>query len=120
MRKLAVLVLVLLLAGIQPASARGFSHSSHGGTSHGNGHWGGHHFHGGRAFFGIGIGLGFYDWWWWPGYYGPYYYGDYYSPVTPYQMAVPSYYYCANPAGYYPTVTLCTVPWMAVPIPAQQ
>ena len=57
-------------------------------------------FHGGRFFGGVGFG----------GYY-PYddgYYGD----------AEPSYaqtwYYCADPAGYYPNVTQCYTGWQAV------
>jgi hypothetical protein len=29
-----------------------------------------------------------------------------------------AWYYCANPAGYYPTVQTCTMPWQTVPASA--
>ncbi|HMA50557.1 MAG TPA: hypothetical protein VKP60_12435 [Magnetospirillaceae bacterium] len=101
-----------------PADARGW---------HGGGGW-----HGGVY---VGIG-GLYDPWWpgyYPGYWGPGYY-PYYAdpPVTVIQQAPvaqapvapagpPTYYYCDNPAGYYPYVQQCGTPWRpvaATPAPA--
>jgi hypothetical protein len=82
----------------------GFS-GFHGGFHPGFGafHQGGFHdgrFHGGRFFGGVGFG-------------GYYPYDDGY-----YGYAEPSYsqtwYYCANPAGYYPYVTQCYTAWQAV------
>jgi hypothetical protein len=62
--------------------------------------------------------------WWWV--VGPQWY-FYPAPVYPYPdpqlppavgpAAVPSWYYCANPPGYYPYVARCVVPWQ--PVPAQ-
>src|SRR6516225_6979778 len=82
---------------------RGF----HGGGFHGGFHGGGFHgdgFHDNRFFF----GGGFVDPWW--GYYPDYGYYDYgqsYSSQT--------WYYCSDPAGYYPYVTQCNTGWQAVP-----
>jgi hypothetical protein len=101
-----------------PADARDW----HGGGGGWHGHGGGFHSH---VFVGIG---GFYDPWW-PGYYPGYwgagypYYAD--PPVTVIQQAPaaqapvapaapPTYYYCDNPAGYYPYVQQCTMPWRPV------
>jgi hypothetical protein len=81
-------------------------HGFHGGggfhAAFGEIHGGGFHdgrIHNGRFFGGGG----------WSGYYpydGGYYYDD----------AQPSYsHYCADPAGYYPFVTQCSVSWQAVP-----
>jgi hypothetical protein len=82
---------------------------------------------------------GRFGWWWFAG--GAWYFYD--QPVYPYPTevseltivepaappppvvvqqppaaapAAPSYYYCDNPAGYYPTVQTCTMPWRPVPI----
>lgn len=73
---------------------------------------GGHWFHG---HYGGRLG-----WWWIVA--GIYYY--YPTPVYPYPdpyfppivtAPTPGYwYYCTNPAGYYPYVQACTVPWQAV------
>ena len=80
----------------------------HGGGFHGGGfHDGRFHdgrFHDNRFFFGGSVG---YPWW---GYYPDYGYYDYsqsYSSQT--------WYYCADPAGYYPYVTQCNTGWQAVP-----
>jgi hypothetical protein len=92
----------------------------HGGGFHGGGfHGGGFHarrFRGGfhRGFTpGLGLGLAFglgYPWAW--GYYPPDY--GYYGYAGPY-AAAQNWYYCYNPAGYYPYVTQCYGPWQVVP-----
>jgi hypothetical protein len=99
-----------------PADARGGYHG--GGGWHGGG-WGC-----------CSVGIGFYDPWW-PGYY-PGYWGagyPYYgtpsvtvvqqpvaAPQAPVQAAPQSYYYCDNPAGYYPYVQSCSLAWRQVPV----
>jgi hypothetical protein len=112
-----------------PAAAQ--HHGGYHGGFHGGYHGGGWH-HGG---WGWGVGVGFYDPWW-PGYYPGYYPYSYYAepPVTviqqapvvqapaPVAPATPTYYYCDNPAGYYPYVQQCTQPWRPVaaqPAPAR-
>ena len=75
--------------------ARGFG-GFHGGGFHGD------RFHEGR-FHGGFTGFGFYP------YYGYYDYGDYGQPY--YQ----TWYYCSDPAGYYPYVTQCNNGWQTVP-----
>jgi hypothetical protein len=70
-----------------------------------------HGFHDGRA-----------GWWWVVGpdfYFYPapiYPYPDPYVPpaVAP-TPAAATWYYCANPQGYYPYVPSCAVPWQPVP-----
>ena len=57
-----------------------------------------------RFFFG---GSFAYPWW---GYYPDYGYYDYSQPY-PAQV----WYYCSDPAGYYPYVTQCNTGWQAVP-----
>jgi hypothetical protein len=131
----ATLASVLLLAQPVPAqAARGGGGGFHGGGFHGGGfHGGGFHgggFHGFRGgfegFHGGGHFAGRNDWggWGWGGAlglagafgYGWDDYPDYggYAGATAY---APSgyWYYCQNPAGYYPYVTQCTVGWQAVP-----
>jgi len=90
----------------------------HGGGFHGGGfhdgrfHGGGFHdgrfhdgrFHDNRFFFG---GSFAYPWW---GYYPDYGYYDYSQPY-----ASQAWYYCADPAGYYPYVTQCNTGWQTVP-----
>ena len=64
-------------------------------------------FHGNRLFFG---GTFAYPWWdYYPdyGYYG-YGYGEPYPSQT--------WYYCSDPAGYYPYVTQCNTGWQPVPV----
>jgi hypothetical protein len=92
------------------------SHFSAGPISHFSGArlgvWrGGHWFHGGFG--------GRFGWWWWAD--GFWYLYD--SPVYPYPGYVATYYvpqaggswyYCDNPAGYYPYVRSCMGPWRAV------
>jgi hypothetical protein len=73
------------------------------------GHWF-HGVHGGRP-----------GWWWivggvWYFYPAPVYpYPDPYTPPVAVAPAPPSYYWCAQPPGYYPQVATCLVPWQAVP-----
>lgn len=68
-----------------------------------------HGFHDGRS-----------GWWWvvggvWYFYPAPVYpYPDPYGPPGVVGVG-PSWYYCANPQGYYPYVPQCLVPWQAVP-----
>jgi hypothetical protein len=70
-------------------------------------------FHAGRfhnRFFFSGLGLGFY------GYpYGWDYYPDYgyYGYSQPYSSQ--TWYYCSDPAGYYPYVAQCNTGWQTVP-----
>lgn len=97
----------------------------------GHDHWGGdiHHF-GDRDFARWRGGAwfnGFHDghngWWWVVGpdfYFYPapvYPYPDPYVPpaVAPAPASVATWYYCANPQGYYPYVPRCAVPWRPVP-----
>jgi hypothetical protein len=68
----------------------------HGGEFHGDG------FHDDR-FDGGFIGFGFYP------YYDYYNYGNYGRPYSQ------TWYYCADPAGYYPYVTQCNTGWQAEP-----
>jgi hypothetical protein len=102
----------------------------HGGGFHAGGFRGGHvyagGFHGGRYYggryyggwnggfypgFGLGLALGLgYPWGW--GYYPTY--ASYYGTAAPY-AAARNWYYCANPAGYYPYVTQCYSGWQTVP-----
>jgi hypothetical protein len=87
----------------------------HGGGFHGDRfhdggfHGGGFHdgrFHNNRFFFG---GSPAYPWW---GYYPDYGYYDY-TYSQPYYSQ--TWYYCSDPAGYYPYVTQCNTGWHAVP-----
>src|SRR5271163_2382869 len=72
----------------------------HGGGFHGGGFHGGR-FHDNRFFFGGAFGFP------WLGNY-PYY--DYSQPY-----ASQIWYYCSDPAGYYPYVTQCYSGWQAIP-----
>ena len=102
----------------------GFAGFHHGGFPHRDGH-----FHRGFR-----IGAIYAPYWWGYGY--PYsyfgYYGDYpdhryygYDPGSSYYGIHPGYgsqpsarqtwYYCSNPAGYYPYVTQCKTGWLPVP-----
>jgi hypothetical protein len=68
---------------------------------------------------------GRFGWWWvvggqWYFYPQPVYpYPDPYIPPVVRAAPVPgaTWYYCANPAGYYPYVARCALPWR--PVPAQ-
>ena len=61
-------------------------------------------FHDNRFFFGGGLA---YPWWGYYPDYGNYDYSQPYSSQT--------WYYCSDPAGYYPYVTQCNTGWQAVP-----
>lgn len=104
------------LAQAAPHGGGGGFHGGGGGGSHGGGfhaggfrpgfgggHGGGFHddrFHGGRFFGGVGFDGGY-----------PYDDGDYGYAEPSYSQ---TWYYCANPAGYYPQVTQCYTAWQAV------
>jgi hypothetical protein len=133
MRKLAMACIAAfaLLGGVGTANAQMHGGGFHGGGFHGGGfHGGGFHgggFHGGgfharshgRIFIGAPIIVA-------PGYYPygyPYSYG--YAPFTGYgdpsaadvepQDSGSNYwYYCQNPAGYYPAVQTCPSGWLQV------
>jgi hypothetical protein len=78
----------------------------HGGVHHGDAFHDGHHFHG-NVFFGAPVFLG-------PGYY-PYAYAYPYDYAYPYaDGSVTTYWYCRDPAGYYPGVQSCPSGWMQV------
>ena len=92
------------MAGVHGGGFGGF----HGGGFHGNGfHDGRFHdgrFHNNGFFFGGSFG---YPGW---GYYPDYGYYDYSQPYSG-----QPWYYCSDPAGYYPYVTQCNTGWQAVP-----
>lgn len=62
-----------------------------------------------RLVVGPGLAWTYYDYPWWGSY--PDY--DYYDYSQPY--ASQTWYYCSDPAGYYPYVTQCNTGWQAVP-----
>jgi hypothetical protein len=79
-----------------------------------------------RVFFAVGVGVPlFYP----PFVYPPYYYGPpvVYPPApvvyggapTAPSAAAQTWYYCDNPAGYFPSVQSCSVPWRPVQPPAK-
>jgi hypothetical protein len=110
----AALLCATALSQPNPAYAGGFHgggggfHSGGFGGFHGGGfHGGGFHdgrFHDNRFFFG---GSFAYPWW---GYYPDYGYYGYSQPDSS-----QTWYYCSDPAGYYPYVTQCNTGWQAVP-----
>jgi len=90
----------------------GFNHNGFGVARGGNWNrgWRGYGWGGGLGL-GLGLGLGSaypYDWSYYPPGYG--YYG-YSQPYTASQY----WYYCSDPAGYYPYVTQCNTGWQTVP-----
>ena len=95
--------------------AGGF-HGGYAGVHNGfAGGYGGHWYHGWRN--------GSYGWWWGDGLGSTYYPDvyewngypdyDYYGYGQPY--ASQTWYYCSDPAGYYPYVTQCNTNWLPVP-----
>jgi hypothetical protein len=106
--------------GLHGGGFHGFGGGWHGGFAGGNSHGGNwyHGWHNGRYGWwwwgGPAVGFTFYDypygWGYWPdyGYYGDYGYGQ-----QPY--AGQYWYYCSDPAGYYPYVQQCNVQWQPVP-----
>src|SRR5438132_2145063 len=124
-RPLAIAAALLCAAALsQPNLAYAGPHGGGGGGFHGGGggfHGGGFHpgfggFHG-RGFhgreFGRFRGGAFFG----PGY--PYGYGWDYYPDYGYDYSKPStsqtWYYCFDPAGYYPYVVQCNTGWQTVP-----
>ena len=112
-----VMLVVLLVASATPSAAwggRGFR------GFHGGFHRGFHGFGGPRLAIGVGIG----PFWgpYWGSYTYPYAYPYAYPPVvvapsTQLSVAPPpqgSWYYCDNPAGYYPYVPQCPGGWRPV------
>jgi hypothetical protein len=61
-----------------------------------------------RHGFGVGLGFGYYPYGW---NYSPDY--GYYGYSQPYSSQI--WYYCSDPAGYYPYVTQCNTGWQTVP-----
>ena len=131
--------LLCLAAFSQPNLAYAERHGGGGGGGHGGGgfHGGGFHagagggFRGGGGFhaggfhaggfrpgFGEFHGGGFHGAQFRGGWYGGVGWGGDYPSDGYYDYAQPSYsqtwYYCADPAGYYPYVTQCTTGWQAV------
>jgi hypothetical protein len=132
----AAAALVVAFGGAALAQHDDHGHDSHGHDDHGHGghddHWHGDlksfHDHDFDRWRGGGWIHGRHDgrqgWWWvvgpqWYFYPAPVYpYPDpYVPPVMTAPVAAPSWYYCANPPGYYPYVARCAVPWQ--PVPAQ-
>jgi hypothetical protein len=121
MRKLAMACIAAfaLLGGIEAANAQ-MHGGSHGGGFHGGSgphsggfHGGGFHRHSHSNFF-IGAPIIF-----GPGYYYPYgYFYPYGDPdaaeVEPQDSGSNYWYYCPNPAGYYPDVQTCPSGWLQV------
>jgi hypothetical protein len=127
----------LLIGGVGTASAQ--MHGGGGGSHGGGGGWHGGHFHDGRFHhfhtnFGVFIGAPAF---WWGAPYYPYYYP--YSYYDGYSYPGPVYgdpgpttyiqqdsgtagqssgggywYYCTDPAGYYPQVQNCAKGWLKV------
>jgi hypothetical protein len=120
-RALGTVAAALLFAAVLFQS--GLAYAAHGGGGHGGGGFHGGGFHGG-SFAGLhndfggghwqhGWRDGRYGWWWGDGlgwtYYPDYgYYGDS-------QYASQYWYYCSDPAGYYPYVAQCNTAWQTVP-----
>jgi hypothetical protein len=93
--------------GFHPAIGGFAGEGFHGGGFHGERHGGfpGSHNgfgdrHGGRLIY-------------FPDAYGAYPYGGYYDYGQP--SPSQTWYYCSDPAGYYPYVTQCNTSWQAVP-----
>ena len=114
----AALLCATALSQPNPAYAGGFHGGGggfhgggggfHGGGFHGGGFHGGRfpdgRFHDNRFFFGGSFGFP------WSGYYPDYGYDDYSQPYSS-----QTWYYCSDPAGYYPYVTQCNTGWQTVP-----
>jgi len=129
MQRLFVMALLLALVGlVRPTPVPAYPQwegSIHRFHEHDLALWrGGHWFHGR---YGDRVG-----WWWivgglWYWYPAPIYpYPDPYTPpvvvqvpttpaVPPQQVQAPTWYYCAQPAGYYPYVAACPGGWQTVP-----
>ena len=79
----------------------------HDGLGHANGAWNHGSHNGSYGWYGDGLGNYSYPGW---GYYPDYGYDDYSQPYTS-----QTWYYCSDPAGYYPYVTQCNTGWQTVP-----
>jgi len=119
-RVLFGLLVLLLVTSAGPGYAGRGSHSGgHGG--HGGGH--GHHGfgHGGHGFFGPRLGGAIWPYWdpyGWDPYGVPYSYPPVVAPPQiSIQPAPPTWYYCANPQGYYPYIQQCPGGWQPVTPP---
>jgi hypothetical protein len=114
--KTLLLVLVLLVGSTSYADA-GPRHGGYRGGGHGHRHYGHHHHRHYSPHYGYGHVHRFY-----PRFYGGIFYDvppvwvapAPYIGVVPAPPAAPMWYYCTDPAGYYPTVSACTVPWTPV------
>jgi hypothetical protein len=107
--------------GAERGRHEGWRGQSHRFNEHDLGRWrAGHWYHGRHS--------GRLGWWWIVGgiwYFYPaavYPYPDPYLPPGVFAQAVPApgnaplyWYYCAKPAGYYPTVPVCRLAWQRVP-----
>jgi hypothetical protein len=118
---IAAAALLCVIALGQPNLAYAWPHRGGGGFHGGRGfHGGGFHgggFHGG-GFHGRGFGgfhrHGFHGGGFFPGFGGFYYpYYGYYDYGQP--PSSQTWYYCSDPAGYYPYVTQCNTGWQMVP-----
>ncbi|HYB69180.1 MAG TPA: hypothetical protein VEH80_00845 [Candidatus Bathyarchaeia archaeon] len=122
----ALVAMLVGAVGIYPALAFSHGGARGGGGFHGAVHGGG--FHGGPAHVIVGsrafvhprgfvgprvfVGPGFYPYY---GYPYPYVYTDPSVVVTPSTAYAGQYwYYCQNPAGYYPQVAACPTGWLQV------
>ena len=119
------LAVAVLLAGSVVSSYADGRHGGgwHGGGGHGGG-WHGGGWHGGwRApvvFVGPRFFVGSSLYYPGPYYPGPYAYAPPVAPTPPVYTQTPQYwYYCQNPAGYYPSVPQCPTQWLEV-APQQQ
>ncbi len=114
MKKGIVFIVIFALVLLPVSAVPVFAYIGHGGhfAGHSGGHFGPHGtfdhrgfehhgFHNG-PFFGGGIFLGPGPWW------PPSYYPNY-PPGPNY------WYYCTNPPGYFPYVTMCSNNWLTVP-----
>ena len=114
--KTLLLVLVLLVGSTAYADARS-RHGGYRGGGYGHRHYGHHHHRHYSPHYGYGHVHRVY----------PRFYGGIFYDVPPVWVApapsisivpapppAPLWYYCTDPAGYYPTVSACTVPWTPV------
>jgi hypothetical protein len=87
----------------------------HGGAFHGDGFHGGAFHRRFRAGVAVGVGGIYVPYLWYYGY--PYYdyYGYYGDSGYAQPDAGPVWYYCSDPAGYYPYVAQCSTDWQTVP-----
>ena len=92
------------MAGVHGGGFGSFHGSGFHGDRFHDGRFHGGRFHDNGFFFGGSFG---YPWW---GYYPDYGYYDYSQPYSS-----QTWYYCSDPAGYYPYVTQCNTGWQAVP-----